>query len=166
MRKNRQVMVFVFTFAVGGGSGNVISMPNWALVSFLFWYLFFAVIWFFISIYRIRLEIQIIVKDSRNLCILIGIVALFTIWLITPESPCCQTSKPKTIYPFLYQFWLAHVDRGYSSKLELKTLKLSYVLYSMLWTYSKRFFEFESEWCNQAELEAQWKSDRIRTNNI
>lgn len=25
-------MVFVFTFAVGGGSGNVIDMPNWALV--------------------------------------------------------------------------------------------------------------------------------------
>ena len=28
-----QVMVFVYTFAVGGGSGNVINMPNWALVS-------------------------------------------------------------------------------------------------------------------------------------
>uniref|UniRef100_A0A8H7XV56 Peptide transporter MTD1 n=1 Tax=Psilocybe cubensis TaxID=181762 RepID=A0A8H7XV56_PSICU len=26
-----QVMVFVFTFAVGGGSGKVINMPNWAL---------------------------------------------------------------------------------------------------------------------------------------
>ncbi|KAF8801788.1 peptide transporter MTD1 [Phlegmacium glaucopus] len=26
-----QVMVFVFTFAVGGGSGKVTSMPNWAL---------------------------------------------------------------------------------------------------------------------------------------
>ncbi|KAF8920813.1 peptide transporter MTD1 [Mucidula mucida] len=26
-----QVMVFVFTFAVGGGSGTVINMPNWAL---------------------------------------------------------------------------------------------------------------------------------------
>ena len=26
-----QVMVFVFTFAVGGGSGKVIDMPNWAL---------------------------------------------------------------------------------------------------------------------------------------
>ncbi|TFK60969.1 peptide transporter MTD1 [Pluteus cervinus] len=26
-----QVMVFVFTFAVGGGSGNVVNMPNWAL---------------------------------------------------------------------------------------------------------------------------------------
>jgi len=26
-----QVMVFVFTFAVGGGSGTVTSMPNWAL---------------------------------------------------------------------------------------------------------------------------------------
>ncbi|KAF8147837.1 peptide transporter MTD1 [Crassisporium funariophilum] len=26
-----QVMVFVFTFAVGGGSGKVVSMPNWAL---------------------------------------------------------------------------------------------------------------------------------------
>ncbi|KAJ7669860.1 peptide transporter MTD1 [Mycena polygramma] len=26
-----QVMVFVFTFAVGGGSGTVVSMPNWAL---------------------------------------------------------------------------------------------------------------------------------------
>lgn len=25
-------MVFVFTFAVGGGSGTVINMPNWALV--------------------------------------------------------------------------------------------------------------------------------------
>jgi hypothetical protein len=29
-------MVFVFTFAVGGGSGRVVSMPNWALVSALF----------------------------------------------------------------------------------------------------------------------------------
>ena len=28
-----QVMVFVFTFAVGGGSGKVTNMPNWALVS-------------------------------------------------------------------------------------------------------------------------------------
>ncbi|KAJ6456278.1 peptide transporter MTD1 [Mycena vitilis] len=27
-----QVMVFVFTFAVGGGSGTVVNMPNWALV--------------------------------------------------------------------------------------------------------------------------------------
>ncbi|KAG6827810.1 hypothetical protein H0H92_010388 [Tricholoma furcatifolium] len=27
-----QVMVFVFTFAVGGGSGKVVNMPNWALV--------------------------------------------------------------------------------------------------------------------------------------
>ncbi|TFK37217.1 peptide transporter MTD1 [Crucibulum laeve] len=26
-----QVMVFVFTFAVGGGSGRVVDMPNWAL---------------------------------------------------------------------------------------------------------------------------------------
>ncbi|KAG6853744.1 hypothetical protein C0991_001760 [Blastosporella zonata] len=26
-----QVMVFVFTFAVGGGSGKVVNMPNWAL---------------------------------------------------------------------------------------------------------------------------------------
>ncbi|KAF8182489.1 peptide transporter MTD1 [Mycena galopus ATCC 62051] len=26
-----QVMVFVFTFAVGGGSGQVVNMPNWAL---------------------------------------------------------------------------------------------------------------------------------------
>ncbi|CAA7263920.1 unnamed protein product [Cyclocybe aegerita] len=26
-----QVMVFVFTFAVGGGSGTVVNMPNWAL---------------------------------------------------------------------------------------------------------------------------------------
>lgn len=26
-------MVFVFTFAVGGGSGKVYDMPNWALVS-------------------------------------------------------------------------------------------------------------------------------------
>ncbi|KAJ7890176.1 peptide transporter MTD1 [Mycena olivaceomarginata] len=26
-----QVMVFVFTFAVGGGSGRVVNMPNWAL---------------------------------------------------------------------------------------------------------------------------------------
>ncbi len=25
-------MVFVFTFAVGGGSGTVVNMPNWALV--------------------------------------------------------------------------------------------------------------------------------------
>lgn len=32
----RKVMVFVFTFAVGGGSGRVVSMPNWALVSALF----------------------------------------------------------------------------------------------------------------------------------
>lgn len=27
-----QVMVFVFTFAVGGGSGKVYDMPHWALV--------------------------------------------------------------------------------------------------------------------------------------
>jgi hypothetical protein len=26
-----QVMVFVSTFAVGGGSGKVVPMPNWAL---------------------------------------------------------------------------------------------------------------------------------------
>lgn len=28
-----QVMVFVYTFAVGGGSGNVVDFPRWALVS-------------------------------------------------------------------------------------------------------------------------------------
>lgn len=28
-----QVMVFVYTFAVGGGSGKVTFMPEWALVS-------------------------------------------------------------------------------------------------------------------------------------
>jgi hypothetical protein len=27
-----QVMVFVFTFAVGGGGGKVVNFPNWALV--------------------------------------------------------------------------------------------------------------------------------------
>lgn len=26
-------MVFVYTFAVGGGSGKVVPFPNWALVS-------------------------------------------------------------------------------------------------------------------------------------
>lgn len=29
-----QVMVFVYTFAVGGGSGTVRDFPNWALVGF------------------------------------------------------------------------------------------------------------------------------------
>jgi hypothetical protein len=29
-------MVFVSTFAVGGGSGKVVPMPNWALVSVFF----------------------------------------------------------------------------------------------------------------------------------
>jgi hypothetical protein len=28
-----QVMVFVYTFAVGGGSGTVVNFPQWALVS-------------------------------------------------------------------------------------------------------------------------------------
>jgi len=27
-----QVMVFVYTFAVGGGSGKVVPFPRWALV--------------------------------------------------------------------------------------------------------------------------------------
>ncbi|KAJ7261692.1 hypothetical protein C8J57DRAFT_1071895, partial [Mycena rebaudengoi] len=30
-RGRRSVMVFVFTFAVGGGSGKVVDMPHWAL---------------------------------------------------------------------------------------------------------------------------------------
>lgn len=61
-------MVFVFTFAVGGGSGKVIPMPNWALVSFVF--LFVDVMVF--NFCRIRLEIQITVKDSHSLYLLRG----------------------------------------------------------------------------------------------
>ena len=45
-------MVFVFTFAVGGGSGNVIPMPNWALVSFFFFLV--LVFWFLLSIFVFR----------------------------------------------------------------------------------------------------------------
>lgn len=75
-------MVFVFTFAVGGGSGNVIPMPNWALVSFffflvlVFWFFtlsYFCFSWIsdflFLNIYRTRREIQIIVNDSLDLYI-------------------------------------------------------------------------------------------------
>ena len=66
-------MVFVFTFAVGGGSGKVIPMPNWALVSFFF--LSFTLFGYLIfNLRRILLEIQIIVKDSRNLYLIGSIV--------------------------------------------------------------------------------------------
>ena len=69
-------MVFVFTFAVGGGSGKVIPMPNWALVSFVCFTLLFRGS-DLINIYRIRLEIQIIVKDSHSPYLIGGPPALF-----------------------------------------------------------------------------------------
>ena len=67
-------MVFVFTFAVGGGGGKIITMPNWALVSFFFPFSFFfktvrmvtLTLLIFFNLYRILLAIQIIVNDSPS----------------------------------------------------------------------------------------------------
>ena len=74
-------MVFVFTFAVAGGSGKVISMPNWALVSFslslslsLFFFFLYVTISFCFN--RILLEIQIIVNDSHSLFFLCVVLVL------------------------------------------------------------------------------------------
>ena len=64
-------MVFVYTFAVGGGSGKVVPFPTWALVSLSTWPDTSSST----TLNRIPREIQIIANALPNLgaCCMLGI---------------------------------------------------------------------------------------------